>query len=103
MKTLGTVSALVLVAAALLMADTWDTREPSFTKPHDIPAQDLLNMRGADRPTPLSNVNIEQKLNSRLPLDAVFNDEDGHDVRLGQYFDGRRPVILTLVYYECPM
>jgi protein SCO1/2 len=103
MKTPGIILALALATASLVTADTWDTAPPSFTKPHDIPAQDLLNMRGADRPTPLSNVNIEQKLNSRLPLEAVFKDDEGHDVRLGQYFDGKRPVILTLVYYECPM
>jgi protein SCO1/2 len=86
-----------------LRADTWDTAPPAFTKPHDLPAQDLLNMRGADRPTPLSKVNIEQKLNSSLPLDTVFKDDHGQDVTLRQYFDGKHPVILSLVYYECPM
>jgi protein SCO1/2 len=103
MKTLGYISVLVLTAAGLLTADTWDTAPPSFSRPHDLPAQDLLNMRGADRPTPLSHVNIEQKLNSRLPLEAVFKDETGQEVKLGQYFDGKRPVLMTLVYYECPM
>jgi protein SCO1 len=29
-------------------------------------------------------------------------DEQGRTVRLGDFF-GKRPVILTLVYYECPM
>jgi len=103
MKTLGSISVLALAVAGIVSADTWDTAPPSFSKSHDVPAQDLLNMRGADRPTPLSNVNIQQKLNSRLPLEAEFKDEAGHDVKLGQYFDGKRPVILTLVYYECPM
>ena len=37
-----------------------------------------------------------------MPLDLPFKDEAGRDVRLGDYF-GKRPVILTLVYYECPM
>jgi len=60
-------------------------------------------MRGADRPTPLSRVNIEQRLNMRLPLETVFKDDAGHDVTLGQYFDGKHPVVLSLVYYECPM
>jgi protein SCO1/2 len=87
----------------VLSADTWDTAPPSFTKPHDLPAQDLLNMRGADRPTPLSNVNIEQRLGQSLPLDTVFKDDHGQDVTLRQYFDGKHPVVLSLVYYECPM
>ncbi len=104
MKRLISISALGLAVAFCMMADTWDTAVPqSFNGPRDIPAQDLLNMRGADRPTPLTNVNIEQKLNSQLPLDTTFKDETGADVKLGQYFDGKRPVILTLVYYECPM
>ena len=107
MKCSVSISVLLLAGACLttglLQGETWDTAPPAFTKPHDVPAQDLLNMRGADRPTPLSHVNIEQKLNSRLPLEAVFKDENGHDVQLGQYFTGKRPVVMTLVYYECPM
>jgi len=50
----------------------------------------------------LKDVGIDQRLNEPLPLDLTFRDEAGHDVQLGQYF-GRRPVILALVYYECPM
>jgi len=53
-------------------------------------------------PTALEKVGIEQKLNEQLPFDAVFKDENGKEVRLGDYF-GKRPVILALVYYECPM
>lgn len=103
MKLIGSITVLTLVAAGSLAATTWDTATPAFNGPHDVPVQDLLNMRGADRPTPLSNVNIEQKLNSRLPLETVFRDDNGNDVTLGQYFTGKRPVVLTLVYYECPM
>jgi protein SCO1/2 len=45
---------------------------------------------------------IEQRLNTQLPLDAPFRDESGRTVPLGSYF-GKRPVVLALVYYECPM
>jgi protein SCO1/2 len=54
-------------------------------------------------PTALEKVGIEQKLNQQVPLDAVFKDENGREVRLGEYFGKGRPVILALVYYECPM
>jgi protein SCO1/2 len=64
--------------------------------------RDILNMKGTDRETPLSKVGIDQKLDSKLPLDAKFRDEAGREVRLGDYF-GKRPVVLALVYYECPM
>lgn len=53
-------------------------------------------------PAELKDVAINQRLNEQLPLDTVFKDEDGHDVRLGQYFQAR-PVLLNFVYYECPM
>ena len=55
-----------------------------------------------DRPGLLSRVRIDQKLNHQVPLDLPFTDETGREVRLGDYF-GKRPVILALVYYECPM
>jgi protein SCO1 len=45
---------------------------------------------------------IDQQLNAQVPLDLMFKDETGRDVRLGEFF-GKRPVVLALVYYECPM
>jgi protein SCO1/2 len=75
---------------------------PTLEGPHNTPTPDLLNVKGVDRPTPLKDVTIEQRLNSQLPLDATFRDEDGQTVQLGKYF-GKRPVVLALVYYECPM
>ena len=53
-------------------------------------------------PSVLSKVSFEQKLNEQLPLDLPFKDESGRAVKLGDYF-GRKPVVLTFVYYECPM
>ncbi|HEY3965295.1 MAG TPA: SCO family protein [Planctomycetaceae bacterium] len=50
----------------------------------------------------LRDVGIEQHLDARLPLDAVFRDEAGREVRLGDYFS-KKPVVLALVYYRCPM
>lgn len=54
-------------------------------------------------PNVLKTVGIEQKLGEQLPLDAVFKNEDGKEVKIGEYFGKGRPVILALVYYECPM
>src|SRR5688572_28316249 len=53
-------------------------------------------------PTALRDVRIEQKLDQQLPLDLVFRDESGQEVKLGQYFR-QKPVVLSLVYYDCPM
>jgi protein SCO1/2 len=54
------------------------------------------------RPGLLSEVRIDQKLDEQVPLDLPFLDEQATPVTLGRYF-GKRPVILALVYYECPM
>jgi protein SCO1 len=53
-------------------------------------------------PKVLKSVGIDQRLNEQVPLDAMFKDEQGNDVRLGQFFKGK-PVVLSLVYYSCPM
>jgi protein SCO1/2 len=53
-------------------------------------------------PEALRGVGFDQNLGAPVPLDLDFRDESGAEVILGDYF-GERPVILTLVYYECPM
>jgi protein SCO1 len=50
----------------------------------------------------LEKVGIAQHLNQQLPLDLTFTDDAGKQVRLADYF-GKRPAILALVYYQCPM
>src|SRR5688572_7945476 len=54
------------------------------------------------KPGVLARVGIDQRIGEQIPLDLPFTDETGRAVRLGDYF-GKRPVILALVYYECPM
>jgi protein SCO1 len=53
-------------------------------------------------PALLRNVGIDQKLDEQLPLELTFQNETGQTVALKRYFD-QKPVILSLVYYECPM
>jgi len=53
-------------------------------------------------PGALKEIGIDQKLNGQLPLDLVFRNEQGEQVKLGDYF-GKKPVVISLVYYECPM
>ena len=54
------------------------------------------------RPDLLKDVGIDQKLNDSIPLNLTFRDESGDEVTLSQYFRGK-PVVLSLVYYNCPM
>jgi len=53
-------------------------------------------------PAMIRGVGIDQNLNAQIPLELMFKDETGQAVRLGQYFR-QKPVVLALVYYECPM
>jgi len=55
-----------------------------------------------DRPPLLRDVGIEPRLGAPVPLDLAFRDEDGKAVTLARYF-GERPVVLSLVYFGCPM
>lgn len=57
---------------------------------------------GTEMPRQLKDVGIDQKIGSRLPMEAVFDNESGQKVTLAQLV-GKRPAILALVYYECPM
>jgi protein SCO1/2 len=50
----------------------------------------------------LNGIDFEQRLNETAPLDVRLVDEGGRTVELSRYF-GRKPVVLALVYYECPM
>lgn len=64
-------------------------------------------------PTVLNKVGLEQNINHQLPLNATFTDETGKTVTLGDYFPDatstdpkaatKKPAILALVYYTCPM
>jgi protein SCO1 len=54
------------------------------------------------KPGILGRIGIDQRLNHHVPLELPFVDENGRDVKLGDYF-GKRPVLLAMVYYECPM
>ena len=50
----------------------------------------------------LLQIKFVQQLNSQVSPDLVFRDESGRQVRLGDYF-GKRPIVLVLGYYSCPM
>jgi protein SCO1/2 len=54
-------------------------------------------------PVALEEVRVEEKLGAVVPLDVPFTDGQGRAYPLRQAFDGKRPVVLALVYYECPM
>jgi len=84
-------------AALLTLSATAAWAQPSG--PMSVPPPGLA---ASEQIPILREVGIDQKLDDQIPLDLEFSDEDGRVVRLRDYF-GSRPVVLALVYYECPM
>lgn len=92
----------LLTILAVMM---WSTAPGAFaqtTRPA-APQPVQIADQPADLPEEVRGVVIEENLDLQLPLDLQFTDESGQTVTLEQYFDGERPVILTLIYYGCPM
>ncbi|APR79668.1 Cytochrome oxidase biogenesis protein Sco1/SenC/PrrC [Minicystis rosea] len=58
-----------------------------------------------DAPTPgeLGGIGIDDHAGREVPRDIALTDQNGQAVKLGDYFDGKHPVVLALAYYECPM
>jgi protein SCO1 len=84
------------VLAATLLAWATAAAAASAQQREDVGVLASATPRG------LEGVGIDQKLNEQVPLDLAFRDEQGRAVRLGDFF-GKRPVLLALVYYDCPM
>src|SRR5690348_10753663 len=91
-RALAAVCLLMLCSLSAVHAQVSPTGEKQMGEPAD----DKL-------PTVLHGVDIQQHLNQQLPLRATFVDDAGKTVKLGQYFDGKHPVLLALVYYHCPI
>jgi protein SCO1 len=49
------------------------------------------------------DIGVVEHLGGELPLDVPFRDHVGRSVRLGDYFDGQRPVLLIFGYHTCPL
>lgn len=91
-RALAGLAALVLAAATPARAQFWSAKDHAAgAPPGDVP------------PVALEEVRIEEKLGNALPLDSVLTDGEGKPYPLRQVFDGHHPVVLALVYYDCPM
>jgi len=96
------VAAAVLAAGAVVSANAQKVEH--YSSPLYSPrVYDPAESEGNGMPAALKKVGIDQKLGDQIPLDTVFKNEDGQEVPLGTYFQKGRPVVLALVYYECPM
>jgi protein SCO1/2 len=60
-------------------------------------------LRSAEQVPELQGVDLNEHPGAQLPLDAVFTDHAGRPVPLSTYFDGSKPAVLVLAYYDCPV
>lgn len=62
---------------------------------------DPISFRAPNPAEQFKDIYIEQKLDNQVSLDLKFNDENGVPHTLREYIQDK-PVVLGLVYYECP-
>ena len=90
--SLATTSALICLSASAPAA------QPSLPSSFGRPTKPA-----GERPEPLKDVGFDQRLDARVPLDLLFRDETGQPRPLKDFFVDGRPVVLALVYFDCPM
>lgn len=92
MKLFARMSAIVL---AVLVALLGSSHARAQVDPNDPGPPNM--------PPELMDVGVNEHLQGQVPEDAMFQDENGKAVRLGDYFDGKHPVLLVLAYHSCPV
>ncbi|MGD0831303.1 MAG: SCO family protein, partial [Terracidiphilus sp.] len=88
-------AAVTLVLSSTLLAPTLHAQVSRYDEKQMAPVSDKP-------PAILAGVGIAQHLNGQLPLGLTFTDDAGKQIELSSYF-GKKPAILALVYYQCPM
>lgn len=92
----------VAMATALLLAAPAGAQQVDESAVQQM-GIDPISFRAPDPKDQYKEIYIEQKLDTQVPLGLEFVDESGKTVKLGDYFNRGKPVVLSLVYFECPM
>ena len=79
-----------LLALVVACAFSGEVSAQVLLKKDDVPA-----LKGLDEPT--------EHLGAKIPLDLVFQDQHAESRKLSEFFDGKRPVVVAMVYYRCPV
>lgn len=82
------ICALIAVTAASISTQAYDGKPQSLT--------------AKERPREIEGVGIEEKLGTYLDPNIKFKNENGEEVALSAYFDGKTPTIISPVYFSCP-
>jgi protein SCO1/2 len=90
LRTLSAAALASSLAASPVLARAQAWKEPSEGIPNTTPPE-------------LQGVDLVEHLGGALPRDAVFRDTEGKSVKLGDFFDGKRPTLFVFAYHTCPM
>ncbi|MCR4316781.1 MAG: SCO family protein [Planctomycetes bacterium] len=75
-----------------------------FATAREAVAQERLTSESSRIPRQIDDsIDIVEHLSDKIPLDITFVDDEGNDVRLGDYFGKDKPVLITMNYYTCEM
>jgi protein SCO1/2 len=53
-------------------------------------------------PNELKSVGVDEHMGAQLDLSNEFTADDGVTAPLGRFFGGHKPVLMAMVYYNCP-
>ena len=88
-------SILIMILALCLPLSSFAETKAELRESGNLPTSEV--------PAALKDIGITEKLGSQVSIqDLTFKDEDGKDVKLADFFSKKRPVLLNLVYFECP-
>jgi protein SCO1 len=86
-----------IVLACLLAAPPLGGAQPGGSVLGGGQVKPIREVPGLDR------IGVDEQLEQRMPRDLTFTDHRGRTVRLGDYLDGERPVLLNFAYFTCPV
>jgi protein SCO1/2 len=92
------ISGLSVVAPACSAQDESDSSENSASATGDTNDPYGLN----NKPEALKNIGVDSQIGEFLQMDVYFDDEQNRHIKIGDYFDGKQPIMLSFNYSDCP-
>jgi protein SCO1/2 len=68
-----------------------------------LSAKAVGNQKMAEKAPDFTGIGITENMGAQIDLNLAFTDETGKAVQLRNYFSEKKPVIISMAYYECPM
>ncbi len=72
----------------------------SFSAWAYIPESELGEQN--QKPEAIEGVGVDEKLNQSLPENIFLTDENGNKLKITSFYNNKKPLILSLVYFSCP-